>query len=205
VEHDGKGLGHGEFGDRGAGCRDALDRIADENLAESALDMGHRHGAAIEAHVEALVRQAAQAEAAMPAGAARVHGDAVARFHACHVRRHFGDRAGDLMAEDHRLAHAHGAEAAMVVIMQVGAADAARLDAHGDLAGAERLDGALLDPQIFRRVDHDRAHGKRPYSILQSTGLQSTGVSSFWPAKWAARLSRTSCPMARRVSTVALP
>ena len=42
------------------------------------------------------------------------------------------------MAKNHRLAQAHGAETAMVEIMQVRAADAAEADPHPNVVGAER-------------------------------------------------------------------
>ena len=63
------------------------------------------------------------------------------------------------MAEDHRLAQPHGAEAAVVEVVQVGAADAAGLDRDLDLAGAGGLGRALLDAQILRGMDDDGAHG----------------------------------------------
>jgi hypothetical protein len=46
----------------------------------------------------------------------------------------------------------------MVEIMQIRAADAPRLDADGNLAGTQRLDRALLDPEVMGRVNDDAAH-----------------------------------------------
>ena len=69
------------------------------------------------------------------------------------------DDARDLVAEDHRLAQPHGAEAAVVVIVQVGAADAAEGDPHANLARAERRNGASLDPEVLGGVGDDGAHG----------------------------------------------
>ena len=68
------------------------------------------------------------------------------------------DPARHLVAEDHRLAQPHGAEAAMVEVVQVGAADAPGLDRYLDFAGARCLGVALLDAQVLRGVDDDGAH-----------------------------------------------
>jgi hypothetical protein len=57
-------------------------------------------------------------------------------------------RAGNLMAEDHRLAQADSAEATMVIVVKVRAADAAGLDRYLDLCGAWR---ALFDAVVFCR------------------------------------------------------
>src|SRR5690606_15661883 len=53
----------------------------------------------------------------------------------------------------------HCAEAAVVVIMQVRAADAAARKADLHLAGAGRGKGAFLDPQVLRGMDDDGFHG----------------------------------------------
>ena len=48
------------------------------------------------------------------------------------------DRAGDLVPERHRLLQPDGAEAAVMVVVQVGAADAAGFDPNPDIARPER-------------------------------------------------------------------
>ena len=68
------------------------------------------------------------------------------------------DGAGDLVTEDHRLAHPHRAEAAMVEIMQIRSADAAGLDGDLDLSRTGCLGFALLDPQIASRMNDDGFH-----------------------------------------------
>ena len=137
----------------------ALRGEGDEALAEGALDVRERHGAAVEAHVQALVRQALEAVGAGAAGTARRDGDAVADREALDAFPECDDPAGDLVAEDHRLAQPHGAEAAVVEVVQVGAADAAGLDRDLDLAGAGGLGRALLDAEILGGMDDDGAHG----------------------------------------------
>ena len=131
----------------------------DEPLAEGALDVRERHGAAVEAHVQALVRQALEAVRAGAAGPARRDRDPVADREALDAFPECDDPPGDLVAEDHRLAQPHGAEAAVVEVVQVGAADAAGLDRDLDLAGAGGLGLALLDAEILRGMDDDGAHG----------------------------------------------
>src|SRR6185369_7352585 len=102
-----------------------------------------------------------QAFLAIAAGAARparVHGDALAYLDACDLRADARHRTGDLVAEDHRLLEPHRAEAAVVVIVQVGAADAARLDAHFDIARAQCRDCNLLDAEILYGMQYCGAH-----------------------------------------------
>jgi len=128
------------FAGRQAIGRHALDGIGDKHLAEGALDMRKGHGAAVEAHVEALVVQPFLAIAAGPAWPRRRHGDELADVQpldAGSERLHIGR---DLVAEDHRLAQPHRAEAAVIVIVQVAAADAANGEAKPDFAGARCLD-----------------------------------------------------------------
>lgn len=124
--------------------------------------MGKAHGAAEEAHVEALVAHAFLAVQALAARLAGIDRDTRARLHARDAFTNCGNDAGDLVPKRHRLLNAHGAEAAMVIIVQVGAADAAIGDLHTDFTGAGRGIGKAVDPQILRRVDDDGAHGFTP-------------------------------------------
>ena len=48
----------------------------------------------------------------------------------------------------------HHAEAAVIVVVQVGSADAAGLDGNGDLAGAGLFFRPFLDPEVLCGVDH---------------------------------------------------
>src|SRR6185295_8100967 len=107
------------------------------------------HRAAIEAHVEAVLLLALRAIAAGAAGSARVDGDTLAGLHARDLGADTRDRARDLMTEDHRLLQPHGAEAAVEIVVQVGAANAAGLDAHLDLVRAERRNRDMLDAKIL--------------------------------------------------------
>ncbi|SCY68443.1 hypothetical protein SAMN03159288_03654 [Rhizobium sp. NFACC06-2] len=108
----------------------------------------------------------------MVAGTARRYGNAVANGETGDTLSQSLDGAGDLMAEDHWLPHAHGAEAAMVVIMQVGAADAARFDGDLDLSRTGLLGLPFLNPQILRRVDDNRWRELRVRAQLLATGLE---------------------------------
>ena len=136
----------------------ALIRLGDETLTKRALNMRHGHGGAIKAHVQALVLLALQAKFAMVAGPARRYGNPVANGETGDTLSQSLDGTGHLMAEDHRLPHAHRAEAAVIVIMQVGAADATRFDSNLDLPRAGLLGLPFLDPQILGRVDDNRFH-----------------------------------------------
>ena len=75
-----------------------------------------------------------------------------------HGRTQRLDGASDIVAQDHRLAYPHRAEAAMVEIMQVGSADAAGLRRDLDLFGTGRLGFAFLNPQIAGSMDDDGFH-----------------------------------------------
>ena len=94
------------------------------------------------------------------------------------------------MAEDHRLLEPYRTEAAVVVVMQVRSADAANGELDLDLAGAGLFRLALFDAQVLRGVNDDGFH----------VWPHRTGVRSGRPAKWALRLSKTSLPIALRVS-----
>ena len=59
--------------------RNGLLLPADKRLPEAALHMRRSHGAAVEAHVQAVLGQPFQAVAAVAAGGGRADGDAVAR------------------------------------------------------------------------------------------------------------------------------
>ena len=90
-------------------------------LAEGAPPVRVAHGAAVVAHVQAMVLQALLAVPAQTAGPARADGDALGGRE-WRVGPGLGDDAGDLVAQHHRLLDVHGAEAAGLVAVQVGAA-----------------------------------------------------------------------------------
>src|SRR5262249_18264607 len=52
--------------------------------------------------------------------------------------------------------------AAVIIVVQVGAADAAGLDAHLDLVRPERRDRDRLDAQVLGGIQHGGAHGSPP-------------------------------------------
>ena len=63
------------------------------------------------------------------------------------------------MAEDHRLADPDCPEAAVMVVVQIGAADAPRLDGHLDLSRPRRFRLAFLDAQVFGGMNDNGFHG----------------------------------------------
>ena len=138
--------------------RNALALVDREPLAEGALHMGKAHCAAVEEHVAAMIVEPGLAEVALAARPARVDRDDVAGANRRHAGTHGSHRSGDLVAEDHRLLQANSAEAAMVIVVEVGAADAAGADGDLDLAVAERFLLPLVDPQIVLAVNADRLH-----------------------------------------------
>src|ERR1051325_5457878 len=109
---------------------------------------------------------------AIAAGAARparVDGNPLARLHARDLRADAAHRAGNLVTEDHRFLEAHRAEATVIIIMQVGAADAAGLDPHLDVAEPERWRGDLVDAKILHGMEHGCAHRVLPGSSCHFT------------------------------------
>ena len=140
--------------------RHGLRLRAYDHLAKAALHMGEAHGRTVELHVQAMVLHSAAAESAFVAGPAGIDRDPVARGDARHRRSRFYDPSRDLMAENHRLAHPHRAEAAGVEIMQVRTANAAALDLDRDVVGSKRIHRHRVDPEVVRGVDHDRARGR---------------------------------------------
>jgi hypothetical protein len=60
--------------------------------------------------------------------------------------------------QDHGLPDPDRPEAAILVVMQVRAADAARADAHLHIAGAQRRQVRVADPQVARTMDDRGLH-----------------------------------------------
>ena len=190
VQANRERLGHRGFAQRHAlGDRLGLRLVADQHFAKRALHMREAHRAAVEAHVEAMVLLALEAIAAMVARAARIDRDARAGLDPLDLRADGLDDARDFVAEDHRLAQAHRSEAAVVVIMQVRAADAAEGDAHANVARAERGDFRLLDPQILRRMGDHSAHAFPPWRGLSP---RDSGILSPARARLTSRPGRRS-------------
>ena len=161
VQANGQRLGKGGVFQPHAGRQ--LDRLvpgADQHLAEPALHVREAHGAAEEAHVETVARRSFEAEAASAAGSARVDRYVVAGLHVGHGGANHHHLASDLVARDQRFADADRAEAAVLVVVQVRAADAAVADAHLDVVQPERRDIGLPDSDIPGGMDDYGLHGR---------------------------------------------
>jgi hypothetical protein len=126
----------------------------DDFLAERTLHVRGAHGTAVEAHVQAMILLAFLAVLADAAGAAGRDGDARAGCDVGDGRTDFGDLARDFMAQHHRFLDAHHAETAVMIVVQVRAADTAGLDLDLQLL---RLQGGLqrLDAQVVRCMDDE--------------------------------------------------
>ena len=162
MQGDGQRLRHRGFARRQAGGIDALRRIGDQTFAECPLNMRKGHGAAVKAHVEAVVWQAFRTRAAGAAGSAGRDGDKLALGKAGGAGAQCLDKGADLVAQDHRFAQAHRAKAAVVIVMQVRAADAAPGQPETKLAGAEWLVRAVFEAQVVGGMNDDRAHVRAP-------------------------------------------
>ena len=100
-----------------------------------------------------MVLPALQAIGAGVAGSAGIDGDALADAQARDARAQQSDRAGDFVAEHHRLFQANSAEAAVVVVVEVRPADAANANSHQHFTGLRRRNGRRVDAQIPGGVD----------------------------------------------------
>ena len=74
------------------------------------------------------------------------------------------DDAGHLVPQHHGLLDAHGAEAAVLVVVQVGAADAAAAHAHQHWCGAGGR-GDVLDAQVAGGMDDECLHGAHKVAV----------------------------------------
>ena len=158
---------------------------ADEGFAEAALDVGKAHGAPIEVHVEAVPGNAAEAVGAVAAGSAGVDGDVVTGLHASDGGTDGGDDAGDLVTGDHGFFDADGAEAAILVVVQVGPADAPCPHANLDVGGAQGAvgDGGFADAEVSGGMDRYGLHGLSPLpaSVAGRAGCRPCGgVGAWW-------------------------
>ena len=85
--------------------------------------------------------------------------DALPKFKALHALAQGRDHARDFMAQRHRFADAHGAKAAMLVVVQVRTAYAPKGHPHLQLAGSGQVLGQGVDAQIFGRMADHSFHG----------------------------------------------
>ena len=109
-----------------------------EVLTEQALCVREHAGAAEEEHAPAQVQAPAAAVVALAAGVRGIDGDAVTRLHARDLGADRLDHARGLVPRHQRLADHEGADAAVLPVVQVGAADAAGAQAQPHVVRAER-------------------------------------------------------------------
>ena len=112
-----------------------------------------------------MVLPALQAVDAGVAGAAGIDRDALANREAGDARAERMQRARHLMAKHHRLLQADDAKAAMVVIMQVRAANAADADADENLARAGHGHRHGVNAQVLGGVNDGGAGGDLRHGV----------------------------------------
>jgi hypothetical protein len=149
VQRHAQGFGHGALGVTDAVAQGAeLARIDHDFLPERALDVGHAHRTAEVAHVQAVVLQPLLAKAAVVAGQTGVDCDPGSHRQLADGGADFFDLTGYLVAQHHGLLDADGAKATMLVVVQVGAADAAGTDAHAHLTRTHGGRRKAFDSQV---------------------------------------------------------
>ena len=137
-----------------------LARLDHQQFAESTLDVRKRHGAAVKAHVQAVVVLARLAKPAVPTGPGRRNRDAVAAREPRHCDAHRFDGARDFVPQRHGLLDAHRAKATVLLVVQVRSADTTKGDAHQRLIGRQRTRGRVIfDAQIASVVANEGSHG----------------------------------------------
>ena len=109
----------------------------DELLCEGALDVREGHGAAKEAHVQAMILLAQLAETASAARTRRRDGNALSHAEVLDVGTQAIDHTRNLMAQSHRLLDANRAKTSVLVIVQIGAANATECDFDANLVNAQ--------------------------------------------------------------------
>ncbi len=136
-----------------------------------------------------MVLQALLAIDAAPARPAGADRHPVTDGNADHTVGNLLDDAGNLVAQHHRLLDADGAEAAMLEIVQVRAADAALAYPDPDLAGLRtRLGGDGFDPQVFGGVD-DKCFHESSYKVA----VTPPSTYRMWPlTNFEASLARNT-------------
>ena len=82
------------------------------------------------------------------AGARRRHRNQLSDSQTGHALPQTGDVPGNFMAENHWLLQPNGSEAAVIVVVKVGSADASSGHANLDLARARFLGRPVLNPKI---------------------------------------------------------
>ena len=86
------------------------------------------------------------------------------------------DLARDLVAEDQRLAQSEVADPALVIVVQIRAADPARAEPQPHLMRPERRLRPLLEPQILGRMQHADAHRNLRVPAGPAKGKSSTAT-----------------------------
>ena len=81
------------------------------------------------------------------------------------------------MAQSHRLLDAHRAKTAMLVVMQVRAANAAKSHLHQQLLLSQTRRLNVLQPQIFGRMANQGTHGWSS----QSVAVKPPSTYKIWP------------------------
>ena len=152
--------------------------ISHKKLAERPLDMREWHGRPVETHIKAVVMPPFQAVGTGITRTRRRDGDKLADLESRHVVAKRLDAASHLVSENHWLAQAYGAEAAVVVVMQVRPADSAANNADQYIIRARCAQFAVFDPKILCRMGHNRFHSRltKPAPVAAACGRRAPPI-----------------------------
>ena len=172
---------HGQRFDEGG--RLVADAVRDV-VGEVALD-GHVFGegavdrrGGVELDVRAQVVASGLALLALAAGALGFDGDALADAGRVNGASDGGDPAGEFVAEDQRVVHHVVADPAVLVVVDVAAADADGGDLHQDLVGVELRDGQGFHSHVALALQDGGAHGGGQFGLSGGRGTVRLMLSS---------------------------
>ena len=138
--------------------RHALCGIGDQLLLKRALNMRKRHCAAVEPHIQTVILLTKQAIFTAITWPRRGNCHKLAHLKPGDTRTKLPDYTRHLMTQNHWLTQPDRPKPAMLIIMQIRAADAASLHLNRDLPHCWRAEGAFFNPQIFCSMDNNRFH-----------------------------------------------
>jgi hypothetical protein len=132
-----------------------LGRADDKVLLKGALDMRKGHGAAVKAHVQAMVVLPFRAKGADLTGPGGGYGHQLALLQIAGVCSERANYARDLMAQYHRLAQFDRSKPTIMIIVEIRPADAARLHLDQHLTSARGGHLLWFNAQVTRGMDDD--------------------------------------------------
>jgi hypothetical protein len=159
-----------------------------------------------EAHIGTEVVAAGAALPAAPAGHARLQRHPLADPVAARLGSLGNHHPGGLVAQDEGSVDHVGADAAVIVVMDVGAADADGPDLDQHLLGAGLWDRDVLDAEITDAMQDSRSVPHRwVLAFCRARGLSRTEAGPRWWLRGPAPADQVAWPVATGVTWIFRP